>query len=233
MICPNCGKELSDSAIMCWRCGRTMPLRPEEAPGYAEQAPSPNGEYWNQPDPSPAAELYTGPEIPPPEKKSPKKLLIGIGIAVAVLAVLAILIGVFVDDTPTAGASQGFETHQELIATYCDYFAAVDDAGMVTLYPQALRDYLAEEGCDDVASFLEDRDVWYDSYGVPIEHWMISNVTEYGQADYAGIASQLGVQIQSAADVEVALWFEDEDDEWLFDFDLVEIDGEWFLISVW
>lgn len=233
MICPNCGKELSDNAVMCWRCGRAVP------PQDAQQAPpsyaTTEGDGWYQP--RPAEQTYTGPEVPPPARTSPKKLLIGICIAIVAVAVIAVLAGVFAatrdDPVTTIGNHQGFSAHQELIQTYYDRYGDADEAGMAALYPQALRDYLADAGYDDVSSFLRDRDAWYDGYGDEIEHWMISDITEYSAADFADISSELAVNIQSAADVEVTAQFEHEDEYWTFDFDLIEIDGAWFLLSVW
>ena len=178
-----------------------------------------------------------GPEIVPEKKRLSKRTIaIIIAAAIVVAAVAAVLIGVLADGrrAPTTAPSQGYATHQELIQTYCDYFGNADERGMVTLYPQALRDYLAENyDCDDTASFLYDRDDWYDDYGIPVTNWMISDVTEYDTEDYMDIALDLGVPIESAADVEVTMTFEGEDDYWIFDFDLIEIDGEWFLFSVW
>lgn len=234
MICPNCGKELSDGAIMCWRCGRAVPSlhHTEQAPPSYE---APGGDAWYQP--RPAAQTYTGPEVPPPVRKSPKKLLIGICIAIVAVAVIAVLIGVFAgmqtDGVATIGESQGFATHQELLQAYCDYYSDADETGMVTLYPQALRDYLADAGYDDVSSFLHDRDEWYGGYGEDVEQWMISDVSAYSAADFVGVSSDLGVNIQSAADVEVTVRFDGDDEYWTFDFDLIEIDGAWFLFSVW
>ena len=239
MYCTHCGKELPDGAMMCWRCGRAVqPLRPGEAPNRTDQAsPSyeaPGGD-WYQPGPASAAQTYAGPEVGPPERKNPKKLLIGISAAIVVVAVIAILIGVLAggEPAPAAAPSQGYTTHQELIETYCGYFSSADEAGMVTLYPQALRDYLADAGYTDTAGFLYDRDEWYEDYGIPVAHWLISDVAEYAASDYKDIALDLGVSIESAVDVEVTVWFEGEDDAWLFDFDLIEIDGAWFLLSVW
>lgn len=234
MICPNCGKELSDGAIMCWRCGRAVPSM-----HHTEQAPpsyeAPGGDAWYQP--RPAAQTYTGPEVPPPVRKSPKKLLIGICIAIAVVAVIAVLIGVFVgmrtDGVAVIGESQGVSTHQELLRAYYGYYSDADETGMATLYPQALREYLADAGYDDVSSFLHDRDEWYGGYGEEVEQWMISDVSEYSAADFAGVSSDLGVNIQSAVDVEVTAQFDGDDGYWTFDFDLIEIDGAWFLFSVW
>lgn len=240
MVCSNCGKELSDRAVMCWRCGRAVPLpHPGAAPNHTDQAaPSyeaPGGEAWYQP--RPAAQTYTGPEVPPPERKNPKKLLIGICIAIVAVAAVAVLIGVFsgtrTDSVTAAGALQGFATHQELIQAYCDYYGDADETGMVKLYPQALRDYLADAGYDDASSFLYDRDEWYGGYGESIEHWMISDIAEYSAADFAGVSSDLGVNIQSAVDVEVTVQFDGDHEYWTFDFDLIEIDGAWFLFSVW
>lgn len=239
MICPNCGKALSDGAVMCWRCGRAVPPRSGEASYHAQQTPpsneAPGGDDWYQPQAS--VQTYTGPEVPPPARKSPKRLLIGICIAIAVVAVVAVLIGVFAgtrtDGVAELGASQGYATHQELIQAYCDYYSAVDETGMVTLYPQALRDYLADAGYDDVSSFLHDRDEWYGGYGEDVEHWMISDIAVYSAADFAGVSSNLGVNIQTAADVEVTVRFDGDDEYWTFDFDLIEIDGAWFLFSVW
>lgn len=239
MICPNCGKELSDGAVMCWRCGRAVPPRAGEASYHAQQTPpsyeAPGGDDWYQP--RPAAQTYAGPEVPPPARKSPQKLLIGICIAIVAVAVIAILIGVFAGSrtggVAMIGEQQGFATHQELIQAYCDYYSTADEAGMVTLYPEALRDYLAGEGYGDVSSFLYDRDEWYGGYGEAVEHWMISDITEYDEADFAGISDDLDVNIQSAADVEVTVQFDGSDEFWTFDFDLIEIDGAWFLFSVW
>lgn len=240
MICPNCGKELSDSAVMCWRCGRIVPpLYAGGSPGHAYQAPrsceTPDGDDWYQP--RPAAQTYTGPEVPPPVRKNPKQLLIGICIAIVVVAVIAVLIGVFAGTRTggvvTIGEPQGYATHQELIQSYCDYYSDADETAMVTLYPQALRDYLADAGYGDVSSFLRDRDEWCGGYGESIENWMISDVAEYSAADFAAVSSDLGVNIQSAADVEVTVQFDGDDEYWTFDFDLIEIDGEWYLFSVW
>lgn len=237
MICPNCGKEISDSAVMCWRCGRAVPPRSGEATYHAQQAsPSyeaPAGDDWYQPQPP--GQAYTGPEVPPPVRKSPKRLLIGICIAIAVVAVIAILIGVFVgvrsDGVTELGASQGYATHQELIQAYCDYYSAADESGMVTLYPEALRDEY--DGYGGASRLLGDWDSFYDFYGEQVDHWMISDIVEYEPSDYSELASDLGVLIESAADVEVTMWFEDSDESFCYDFDLIEIGGQWFLFSVW
>lgn len=243
MYCSHCGAELSDRAFLCWRCGRavqpaasvTAAPRPEQTASPGNDAPG--GNDWYQPDPAARPQVNYGPEIVPEKKRLSKRTIaIIIAAAIVVVAVAAVLIGVLADGrrAPTTAPSQGYATHQELIQTYCDYFGNADERGMVTLYPQALRDYLAENyDCDDTASFLYDRDDWYDDYGIPVTNWMISDVTEYDTEDYMDIALDLGVPIESAADVEVTMTFEGEDDYWIFDFDLIEIDGEWFLFSVW
>ena len=243
MYCSHCGAELSDRAFLCWRCGRAVqPLdsgtaAPRQEPGASPGNFAPGGNDWYQPDPSPRTQVNYGPEIVPEKKRLSKRTIaIIIAAAIVVVAVAAILIGVLADGgrTPTTAPSQGYATHQELIQTYCDYFGNADERGMVTLDPQALRDYLAENyDCDDADSFLYDRDDWYDDYGIPVTNWMISDVTEYDTEDYMDIALDLVVPIESAADVEVTMTFEGEDGYWIFDVDLIEIDGEWFLFSVW
>lgn len=237
MICPNCGKEISDSAVMCWRCGRAVPPRAGEAAYHAQQTPpsyeTPGGDDWYQPQPP--VQEYAGPEVPPPARKSPKKLLIGICIAIVAVAVIAVLIGVFAgmrtDGVVTIGTSQGFATHQELIQAYCDYYSAADESGMVTLYPEALRDQY--DGYGGASRLLDDWDSFYDFYGEQVDHWMISDIVEYEPSDYSELASDLGVAIESAADVEVTMWLEDSDEPFCYDFDLIEIDGAWFLFNVW
>lgn len=237
MFCSHCGTELPDSAVMCWRCGHAMqPDASGAAAPRPEQPASPGGNDWYQPDSSPRAQVNYGPEIVP-EKKRLSTRTIAIIIAAAVVVVAAaVLIGALAigGRAPGSTPAQGYATHQALIEAYFEHFSNADEQGMVTLYPQALRDYLDENyDCDDAASFLYDRDEWYDNYGIPVTSWMISDVAEYDTEDYMDIALDLGVRIESAADVEVTMMFEGEDDSWVFDFDLIEIDGEWFLFSVW
>lgn len=226
MYCTHCGTQLPDTAVICYRCGRAA--EPEQPGAQAR----PDG--WYQPQESGEYRAYTaGPDVQDPPKKSRRGLWLGLGAAAAVLVVIGILFALFARGET---ASVGHADQQALVDDYFACFNAADEAGMKRLYPAVLQDYLEDEGYGGTSAFLTERDGWYDNYGAQALLWKVADAETYDPEEYDDIAQTLGVEIECAADVEVSVWFgamQDDEESIVFDFDMLQIDGQWYLFSVW
>ena len=176
------------------------------------------------------AATYTGPDLDVPRRKS-RGLLVGVLIAVVVLAAAAVLLGLHADPVaPSADA----DAPDAVIDAYCEAFSADDEHAIFRLFSPAHHVYFDDSYDDDSeALFLSVCDDWYDYYGTELVRWGLVSMTDYTGAEFDGVASRLGVTIDRAVDATVDVWGEDMEESIVFDFDLVLIDGAWYLYRVW
>lgn len=88
------------------------------------------------------------------------------------------------------------------------------------------------------ATYAEAIDAFYEYYGSFIESFSIIDIYPYSTSDYAALAEKIGfdqASLEAYIDVYVGVTLKNEgktENLW-YDFDLVKIDNQWYLISVW
>lgn len=155
MFCRNCGKELSEGTRFCNYCGTPQEVPQEPAPQTppVQQVPpqQPYQPPYQQGYQQPYGQSYQQPPQPAPKKKNPLTMVIA-----AVVAVAALLIGMFVvapalsgktsdpDSKPLASgeAEKRFTTSAEGVSGTITlrYQTATDVVTMVTLEAEAGKD---------------------------------------------------------------------------------------------
>lgn len=145
---------------------------------------------------------------------------------IAVVAIVLVLCGVF-------GGAKGYRSQTELID---DYFDAVEDRDyrkLVHMLAPGLTEYAyGELGTSSDRSLIEELDDWYyDYYGFEVDDWYIEEVDYYDHSDIQNL-HQHGIKADEYVDVWVVAHFENGE-EYDIDFDLVKVNGKWYIIEVW
>ena len=226
MTCPYCGSEMRDGSVLCTACGRLTPefertyRRPE--PTVGERGGGFAARGYN---PDVSGRGAAGP-------KDPRVLLALVIGAILALGVLSLVIGSFLPaDTTKAyreaieeeydSTDASFEDYDAVLEVYFDAYTDADEDAIRTLFPEALR-----------GASIEDLDEWSFSYWETVQDYAITDVHPHSSSDAAGIAAVLDADVEQYVDVEVSVTF-DEDFDTLFDFELVRIDGTWYLYEIW
>ena len=76
---------------------------------------------------------------------------------------------------------------------------------------------------------LSDADV----HGSRVERWHVMSVYPHSASDAAGVSALLGETVTHYVDVEVSVRFAGAPEDEVWDFDLVRIDGAWYLYEIW
>jgi len=243
MYCENCGKPLAEGASVCEACGSKIESAAPEVssndlysmnvgtvsePVTAEEpVDAPEIQTAAPVEPAYQAPAYQAPVTPP--KKNGKGLIIGLAIALVavVLGIVLLISGVF------GGSSSSYE---DVIADYIRYYENDDPTSIAELFlPEWYEGSLAMGMTRD--SFLESYDTWSTWYGDGINTWGIQSVTTMDQdSSLAGLLSTVnssfGLDATDCIDVRVDVLYDDTADV-DFDFVLVEVDGDWYLLMVW
>jgi hypothetical protein len=262
MFCPNCGTQMPDEARFCPSCGSRMeperapvtaavPAAEQTPPAarrdaYHEPAAQQTAGAYQQPAQEAACQpVYRDPDpqYPPhspyPQPAPQPRKNRGLVIAVIVLAVLVVIGGCayiavsVLDLFGNVGGARGYSNYRDLLDDYFDAFEDSDADAFVKLILPEIMDSAEESDLtnQDVAYYL---DSWYDDYGNEVDSWYISDETAYSMDDFSYLYSLDGEDV-SVIDltVEVQLdgpWNYDVE---IFDFDLIQVDGKWYLIEVW
>ena len=260
MFCVNCGRQLDDSARFCPYCGTAVSAAPS-AGDAAPQADSQSSFYQSggggawQPDASRQSgfdpwnvggaggvnassggtnEKPRGDDpwtqsngsacvaaAPAQKKRSPGKtaarvIAIAVAVVVAAFAVLA-FIGSRIPD-------------YELVLD--DYFNAAEDAdvsAIFALYPEDVYESCVEYYGAEVAP--EILDGWTKYYGLEFSYYEVAEDTECPEL-LDNFNESFGLNATDYRDVAVNAYYENGTYN-LLDFDLVEIDGNWYLVRTW
>lgn len=224
MFCTKCGAQIADGSKFCTGCGAPLNSIPERVvPDPAPIAPTVS---FAPAEPFAPAFPVT-PEAPAPVIKK-KPILPIIIIAAAVTVVIAVVLVLSL-------SGGGYKDYNDLIGAYFDASADNDaDAVLELLHPnitQALRD------TDDYFSdyeILEDLDDWYSEgyYGYPVESWYVTDIDYMDDDDTSWMGDILGVYVESWIVVRTNTDFA-YGESYYYDFDLVCVDGYWYIIDVY
>lgn len=216
MFCPNCGNQLPDNAKFCVNCGTSVNIITESA----------------EPDSSPYVPPYEEPYEAPyepavPEYKPKKKLPLAI-ILIAAAALIAVLVFCFF-------GKSGYKDYNDLIDDYFKASSNADLKGVLELFhPKAIDVVATALGYDDYLQTLDYLDEWYSDgyYGRKAVSWTVESVEPADIDDIILFEGILGIDVERVLDVEVDVVFAGGDDE-CYDFDLISVDGRWYMIDIW
>lgn len=163
----------------------------------------------------------------PQKKKGRTGLVIGFaGLCVVILAAV-----LYIVLTMSGG---GYRNYHDLIDDYFDAFEEGDIYKICSLMPKEFVNAIRAEGYtrDDIAYNL---DYWYDCYRNDVEEWHITGIEDYGMAEYYYDDYFDAAQIDRFINVSADVWLDGPTvyDTYIFDFDLILVDGRWYLICVW
>ena len=159
-----------------------------------------------------------------PKKGLDKKWIIIIAAAVVVVAVALILIF-------TLGGSNGYTDYNDLVSDYIDAFQRNDREAVLDMMPPELIDLYVSMGYDR-DDYLEDVDYWLDDYGIQLSSWAISDVEEDDIGELNDMTMMTGLTFQRHIDVSVDV-VSIFGDRTVFDLQLGQIDGKWYLLYTW
>lgn len=213
--CPECGKEISDKAIVCPQCGKTVACvdpAPEEAkpviceecgaeiPEGAAACPNcgnPVSSDAETPRETPQKVEVTAVNLPKIEKNTKKRIIITV--AVIVLAIVALLVGKNIKDKQTAErlAAEAAKRSQE-------YASTLETAS----YTMLLGAGSAERACNLIKSvwynaIFEERDSETDPYTRPYGYFVsdfndaLSNL--FSDSSFSSLISTIETNQESTA----------------------------------
>lgn len=159
-----------------------------------------------------------------PKKGLDKKWIIIIAAAVVVVAVALILIF-------TLGGSKGYSDYNDLVSDYIDAFQRNDREAVMDMMPPELIDLYVSMGYDR-DDYLEEMDYWLDDYGIQLSSWAISDVEEDDISELNDMTLLTGITFQRHIDVSVDV-VSISGDSTVFDLQLGQIDGKWYLLYTW
>lgn len=234
MFCEQCGAKLQDGAKFCTVCGTRVtddipaPAQqpqtpPAPSPAWTYQAPAGNTGYAQQPQYVPSQ----------PQEQPKKKLGKGalIGIIAGGLVLVVILLAVF---GAFGSPGHGYVSQEKLIEAYFDAAEHRDFdriAGMLAPNEvEYISDYYNYSGSKEVCEFI---DSWCpDQYSLKVDDWYIYDVDEYGDYDIEDVEDDLEIDVSEYVDVWVVVTFKNGD-EYDYDFDLVKVNGKWYITEIW
>jgi hypothetical protein len=219
MNCPYCGGEMREGSVLCTQCGRLTPefertyRRPDPTVGGAKQRD--RRSY----DPDVTAEGRT------PRATNPRLLLVLVIGAIALLLALSLVIGAFLPRETTEAYREAVqegaplpEGYEDVIDTYLSACSDGERDAIPGLYPPSLRD--------------ENMDM-PEYFGKHVERYSITGAYPHSASDAAGVGVLLGETVTHYVDVEVSVRFSGAQEDEVWDFDLVRIDGTWYLSEIW
>ena len=155
----------------------------------------------------------------PPKKKHTVRNIILIVVGVIVLA----LVGLFILGSTLLGK------YEPLVKSYLSYAEQSDVQRVESLfYPEIVDNYHMIFGDTEAIYYL---DSWTDNYGQKVDRYEISEMDD--EDDELQYFNELyGVQATEYVDVTVMVYY-DSGRYSCMDFDMVHIDGSWYLAYIW
>lgn len=155
----------------------------------------------------------------PPKKKHTVRNIILIVVGVIVLA----LVGLFILGSTLLGK------YEPLVKSYLSYAEQSDVQRVESLfYPEIVDNYHMIFGDTEAIYYL---DSWTDNYGQKVDRFEISEMDD--EDDELQYFNELyGVQATEYVDVTVMVYY-DSGRYSCMDFDMVHIDGSWYLAYIW
>ena len=155
----------------------------------------------------------------PKKKKHTVRNVILIVLGVVVLA----LVGLYILGSTIMGK------YEPMIDSYLSYAQEGDAQRVESLFhPAVVEDYREWFGSTDTIYYL---DSWTDNYGQTVDRYEISEVDEEeDELDYFN--DMYGLKATSYVDVTANVYY-DNGRYSCMDFDMVEIDGSWYLVYIW
>lgn len=222
MKCPYCGSEMTDGAVLCTACGR---LTPEFERTYRRPDPTVGRGGADR-----SARVYD-PDVSVGRSSGgaskPRRLLVLVIGAIVLLGALAFFIGSFLPADMAEAYQEAIDAESvpddygELLDAYFEAHSEGDEAAIRALFAPSLRDD------------ADEYDAWSDNYGSTVSDYTVIGVYPHSSSDAAGVGMLLGETVEQYADVEVAVQYAGGQEDATFDFDLVRIDGTWYLYEIW
>ncbi len=248
MFCPNCGTQVSDTSKFCPSCGNSMAAQPPQqeptysAPSQNQQPPAYSAPQYQQPpvytQPTPPQQPYAGYQQPaysapgygtavytPKKSKKPLIIIIAIVVVVAIVAALFLFViggGIF---------RGGYKDYNKLIGDYFTAASKNDTKAIINMMLPEMRDLWKEMGMGDERALLDEMDYWTDNYGMAVMSWSINQIDEYDAEDALDFTAYLRIKPTQYVDIEVNADYGYTYDT--FDFDLVLVNGRWYIIEIW
>ena len=157
--------------------------------------------------------------VKPKKKKHTVRNVILIVLGVVVLA----LVGLYILGSTVTGK------YKPMIDSYLSYAEDGDTQRVESLfYPTVVEDYKNWYSSTDAIYYL---DSWTDNYGMSVDRYEIAEVDqEEDELEYFN--DLYGLQATSYVDVTADVYY-DNGRYACMDFDMVEIDGSWYLVDIW
>ena len=178
----------------------------------AQTGTAPQADPWN-------VGGAAGPAGKPKKKKHTVRNVILIVLGVVVLA----LVGLYILGSTVMGK------YEPIIDSYLSYAEDGDTQRVESLfYPTVVEDYKNWYSSTDAIYYL---DSWTDNYGMTVDRYEIAEVDqEEDELEYFN--DMYGLKATSYVDVTADVFYENGRYTCM-DFDMVEIDGSWYLVYIW
>ena len=127
--------------------------------------------------------------------------------------------------------------YEWLIKDYFELARKSDSDAIAKLLHPAVVEALEENGYRK-NEYAKAIDAFVDYYGKHVENYNIVDIYPYSTSDYAALVEKIGfdqASLEAYVDVFVSVSVRTEEtteDLW-YDFDLVKIDSQWYLVSIW
>lgn len=182
------------------------------AVGGNSRRPGPGDDPWG----------VRGGGAPPAAPKKKKHTLRNVLLIVLGVIVLA-LIGLYILGSTVMGK------YKPVIDSYLSYAEDADVQRVESLfYPEIVDNYHMIFGDTETIYYL---DSWTDNYGVSVDRYEIAEVDEE-EDELKYFNDQYGLQATSYVDVTADVYY-DNGRYTCMDFDMVQIDGSWYLVYIW
>lgn len=158
----------------------------------------------------------------PPKKKHTVRNVILIVVGVIVLA----LVGLFILGSTELGK------YEPVIESYLSYAEEGDTQRVESLfYPAVVESYGMWSSQSDGSDVLFYLDSWTDNYGQTVDRYEIAEIDDE-EDELAYFNDAYGVKATEYVDVTVDVYY-DNGRYSCIDFDMVKVDGSWYLAYIW
>lgn len=164
-----------------------------------------------------------GPGVPVPGKKKHTGRTVGIVVGAVVLVVVAAFVVLY------AIGSGEMKAQEAVVESYLSYAESSNTSRIKALfYPAVVEDYENLYGASDVIEVL---DSWSNYYGEAVDRYEITEM-ETQDSYLDTFNSMYDADADTYEDVTVKVTYE-SGDYIIIDFDMVKVDGSWYLADIW